>query len=58
MFHKNFQSFILNLFILIVLYSVSNDWNRMVLRGKGGTYLYKVSIFSKVPYAGVMTVSK
>lgn len=55
---KNFQRFILNLVILIVLYSVSSDWNTMVLRGNRGMHHYKVCVFSEIPYAGVMTVSK
>lgn len=58
MFHKSFLSFILNLVVLIVLYSVSNDCNRMVLRGEGGLCYKKVSIFSEIPSAGVMSKSK
>lgn len=55
---KNFQRFILNLVILIVLSSVSNDWNRIVLRGNRVMHHYKVCIFFKIPYVRVMTVSK
>lgn len=58
MFHKSFLSFILNLVVLIALYSVSNDCNRMVPRGKGGSCYKKVSVFPEIPSAGVMSDSK
>lgn len=58
MFHKSFLSFILNLVVLIVLYSVSNDCNMMVLRGEGGLCYKKESISSEIPYAGVMSDSE